>query len=208
MRVSLAGPEPAIAAVRAVLDDERDLIVVPAAEAADVALTCLSHVRRALLADAGLLADAASCRILVLGKLPTAYGMRVLMRHLDGIVLAAHVATTLVPTLYAVSAGQNVYPREFVGALSHPTLSTREKQVLGLVVLNASNAEIAQQLWVTESAVKNTLTSAFAKLGVRSRASAADLILDPDSGLGLGILRITPETDGSERLERVEAEPR
>ena len=46
---------------------------------------------------------------------------------------------------------------------------------------------------VTESNVKSHLTSAFSKLGVSSRNAAAELILDHESGLGPGILRISPE---------------
>jgi len=60
-------------------------------------------------------------------------------------------------------------------------------------VLHLSNAEIARNLYLSESNVKNHLSSAFAKLGVSSRNEAAELILDRDSGLGPGILRITPE---------------
>ncbi|MGZ4330333.1 MAG: hypothetical protein ACXVXL_20250 [Solirubrobacteraceae bacterium] len=44
-----------------------------------------------------------------------------------------------------------------------------------------------------ESNVKSHLTSAFGKLGVSSRNAAAELILDHESGLGPGILRISPE---------------
>jgi DNA-binding NarL/FixJ family response regulator len=62
-----------------------------------------------------------------------------------------------------------------------------------MVVLDFSNAEIARKLVVTESNVKSHLTSAFSKLGVSSRSAAAELILDQESGLGPGILRISPE---------------
>jgi DNA-binding CsgD family transcriptional regulator len=62
-----------------------------------------------------------------------------------------------------------------------------------MVVLGLTNAEIAQKLFVTEASVKAHLTSAFAKLGVRSREAAAALILDPDAGYGPGILRITSD---------------
>ena len=62
-----------------------------------------------------------------------------------------------------------------------------------MVVLDFSNAEIAAKLYVSESSVKGHLTSAFTKLGVTSRSAAAELILDSESGLGPGILRISPE---------------
>ena len=59
-----------------------------------------------------------------------------------------------------------------------------------MVVLDFSNAE---KLVVTESNFKSHLTSAFSKLGVSSRNACAELILDHESGLGPGILRIPQE---------------
>lgn len=59
-----------------------------------------------------------------------------------------------------------------------------------MVVLSFTNGEIAQKLYVSESTVKSHLSSAFAKLGVRSRSAAAEAILDPVNGLGTGILAI------------------
>jgi DNA-binding NarL/FixJ family response regulator len=56
-----------------------------------------------------------------------------------------------------------------------------------------SNAEIARQLFVTEATVKSHLSSAFSKLGVRSRAEATARILDPEHGLGTGILSISDD---------------
>ena len=74
-----------------------------------------------------------------------------------------------------------------------PALSSREKQILGLVVMGFSNGQIAQQLFLAESTVKSHLSSAFGKLGVRSRNEAASLIIDPERGLGMGILSIVRE---------------
>ena len=72
-----------------------------------------------------------------------------------------------------------------------PVLSSREKQILGLVVMGFMNGQIAEQLFLAESTVKSHLSSAFNKLGVRSRSEAAALILDPQGSLGTGILAIT-----------------
>ena len=52
---------------------------------------------------------------------------------------------------------------------------------------------IAAKLYVADSTVKSHLTSAFSKLGVRSRNEATAMILDLDSGLGAGILAISEE---------------
>jgi hypothetical protein len=54
--------------------------------------------------------------------------------------------------------------------------------VLGQVAAGLTNSEIAESLFLSESTVKSHLSSAFAKLGVRSRKEAAALVLDPDQG--------------------------
>ncbi len=109
----------------------------------------------------------------------------------DGLVLEAALESSLGPAIMAVSSGQLVLPRAGRAHIAGPVLSTREKQVLALVVLGLANAEIAQKLHVAETTVKSHLSSAFRKLGVRSRSQASARILDPRDGLGLGILSIT-----------------
>jgi|GEM_PF-2153621 len=131
--------------------------------------------------------------VAVLCEQPAARGARVLNARLEGAVLLGRLDSTLCPTLEAVAVGQCVVPGEIREILDRPTLSPRERQILAMVVLHLSNAEIARNLYLSESNVKNHLSSAFAKLGVSSRNEAAELILDRDSGLGPGILRITPE---------------
>ena len=131
--------------------------------------------------------------VALLAALPSTRGARALAARLDGTLLAAEAQRALVPTLTAVAAGQCVVPKTIRQLVDRPPLSPRERQILAMVVLDFSNAEIARKLFVTESNVKNHLSSAFEKLGVRSRSAAAELILDHESGLGPGILRISPE---------------
>ncbi len=111
-----------------------------------------------------------------------------------GVVDERELPSRLAATLSAIACGQLCIPREFESQAERPHLSMREKQVLGMVVLGFANLEIAHRLFVTESTVKSHLNSAFRKLGVRSRVQATNLILDPTSGLGTGILTI-PTTD-------------
>jgi DNA-binding NarL/FixJ family response regulator len=136
--------------------------------------------------------------VAILSELPSTRGARAVAARVEGSVLADDLEHALLPTLVAVEAGQCVVPRSVRQLVDRPPLSPRERQVLAMVVLDCSNAEIAEKLVVTESNVKNHLTSAFNKLGVSSRSEATELILDPESGLGLGILRITPEDGGDE----------
>lgn len=107
-----------------------------------------------------------------------------------GIVLREHMAQTLLPAVTAVASGQVCLPSQGAIATSRPVLSIREKQVLGLVAMGLMNGEIARRLFLSESTIKSHLSSAFAKLGVRSRHQAVELLLNPASGLGLGILAL------------------
>jgi DNA-binding NarL/FixJ family response regulator len=111
-------------------------------------------------------------------------------RGVRGIVAASQISVALGASIDAVRAGQIVIPASAAGN-SRPALTVREKQVLGMVVLGFGNAEIAQKLFVAETTVKSHLSSAFGKLGVRSRREATDAILDPVNGLGTGILAIS-----------------
>jgi DNA-binding NarL/FixJ family response regulator len=111
----------------------------------------------------------------------------------NGIVLEEHLSATLGACIEAVRAGQVCVPRRHAPQIEPATLSAREKQILGLVVMGYMNSEIADQLFVAESTVKSHLSSAFSKLGVRSRNEAVDLIVDPERGLGMGILALGGE---------------
>jgi DNA-binding NarL/FixJ family response regulator len=112
-------------------------------------------------------------------------------KGVDGLVWETRMEDTLALTVRAVHADQLVIPRDVRRRVQPPQLTTREKQTLSLVLMDLSNKEIADKLYVSESTVKSHLNSAFRKLGVHSRAEAARLIADPDEGLGTGILAIT-----------------
>jgi DNA-binding NarL/FixJ family response regulator len=110
-----------------------------------------------------------------------------------GIVFDRDGDDALSACLAAVRAGQTCVPREHARQIDPPALSTREKQILGLLVMGYMNSQIAERLYLAESTVKSHLSSAFGKLGVRSRNQAVDLILDPERGLGMGILGLLGE---------------
>jgi DNA-binding NarL/FixJ family response regulator len=117
----------------------------------------------------------------------------VLAAGVAGVVLESEVSFALGPCLQAALAGQICVPRQHTAQIEPPALSTREKQILGLVVMGYMNSQIAEQLFVAESTVKSHLSSAFGKLGVRSRNEAVDLILNSERGLGMGILALGGE---------------
>ena len=101
------------------------------------------------------------------------------------------------PTIRAVAVGQVVIPVERRSALGQRALSARERQVMSMVVLGFTNLEVANKLHVTETTVKSHLSSAYRKLGVRSRHEATALILS-NKQLGVGILTLTGEPRQSE----------
>ena len=99
----------------------------------------------------------------------------------------------ILPCLQAAISGQLCAPLQLGSQVAPPALSAREKQILGLVVMGYMNCQIAERLFLAESTVKSHLSSAFGKLGVRSRNEAASLILDPEHGRGMGILTISDQ---------------
>ncbi len=139
---------------------------------------------------------------------------RALRAGADGLVLKSNVERALAPTVRAVLAGQLVMPRRHRHHLEKRALSYREQQVLSLVVRGATNRQAADALIVSESTVKGHLASAFAKLGVRSRAEAAAVLLDAEAEPGQALQpsagapgRCPPDTpldDGPEQFPRNE----
>ncbi|MBM6589491.1 response regulator transcription factor [Brevibacterium sp. RIT 803] len=76
------------------------------------------------------------------------------------------------------SRGETYLPPEIsskvIAALRNPgpKLTRRERDVVKLLATGASNAQIAQELFVTEATVKSHLVNVFTKLGVDSRSRA------------------------------------
>jgi DNA-binding NarL/FixJ family response regulator len=118
---------------------------------------------------------------------------RALELGVDGVVLTDELDEALAAVVAVVCAGQVSVPRDQRGEVRAEALTTRERQVLALVIAGLTNAQIAGKLFLAESTVKSHLSSAFGKLGVSSRNEAATLILDPERGRGLGIRTLRPE---------------
>ncbi len=110
---------------------------------------------------------------------------RALDSGIDGLVFADELEAALRPTVAAALAGQIAVPRNLQPSVRKPALSAKERQVLGLLVRGCTNGEISAQLFLAESTVKSHLSSAYSKLGVRSRSEAVSLLLDPKHPLGV-----------------------
>lgn len=105
----------------------------------------------------------------------------------DGVVLEQRIDSALAPVVESVRNGQTSVPSARRTEIEIEVLTQREREVLALVAQGMSNAELAAELYLTESTVKSHLSSAFGKLNVSSRHEAAKLILDPERGPSLGI---------------------
>jgi two-component system response regulator DesR len=140
--------------------------------------------------------------VLLLQEATPAEARQLLVDDVPGLVLASQAEIALSVAVRAAFAGQICYPAELMPTQLRTALSNREKQILGMVVMGFSNPEIAAKLHLSESTVKSHLYSAFGTIGVRTRKDAVALILDPSSGFGAGILRITDTEQGADEGTR------
>lgn len=83
-------------------------------------------------------------------------------------IRAVHSGAYCIPPAVAARLAQR---------MPHPDLSSRELEVLKLIVEGMSNKEIASALSVTESTIKNHVNSILNKLNVRDRTQAATTAL-------------------------------
>jgi DNA-binding NarL/FixJ family response regulator len=120
---------------------------------------------------------------------------RLLDGGIDGLVFADQIEEALGPTVAAVLAGQMVVPRDMRDAVDRPSLSTRERQILAMLVTGLTNQEIGARMFLAESTVKSHLSSAYNKLGVRSRSEAVTVIMDRPDSLGTGIAAVAPPVE-------------
>lgn len=124
----------------------------------------------------------------------------------DALVFEPEIETTLAVTALAVASGQSVVPRKLRASVEKPAFSHRERQVLALVSEGLTNSEIAERLLLAQSTVKSHLSSAFTKLGIRSRKEVTALLLDPEQAQSVGLIGLTtPEANGSSAIRRPEA---
>jgi DNA-binding NarL/FixJ family response regulator len=109
----------------------------------------------------------------------------------DAFVLEDEIETTLAIAVLAVATGQSVVPRKVRESVERPAFSHRERQVLALVTEGLTNNEIAERLVLSQSTVKSHLSTAFAKLGIRSRKEVTSLLLDPEQAQSVGLPAMT-----------------
>jgi DNA-binding NarL/FixJ family response regulator len=108
---------------------------------------------------------------------------RLLEAGADGIVVANELDAALAAAVRSAAAGQVSVPRSMRHLVSPPALTHREKEIVSLVIQGLTNGQIAARLFLAESTVKTHLSSAFRRLGVKSRREAAALVLSADDDL-------------------------
>jgi DNA-binding NarL/FixJ family response regulator len=108
----------------------------------------------------------------------------------SGVLSLEEVHTTLAPAIHAVASGLVVVPVSERDTLLRAILTARETEILALVIMGLTNADIGRRLYLAESTVKYHLLSIYGKLGVRTRQEATNLVLDRRNGLA-GVLGLT-----------------
>lgn len=102
---------------------------------------------------------------------------RAIQAGASGYLLKGLTSAELIAAIEAVQRGQSVMPpavaARFHERILRKDLSTRELEVLRLIVAGRSNKEIARDLAIGEESVKSYLKSVFQKLGVADRTQAA-----------------------------------
>jgi len=107
-----------------------------------------------------------------------------------GYILKRESITDMLAALRSVSRGEaaisRTMTRRIMAELASPgtvtnghgnvlaSLTSREKEILGEIMLGASNREIATKFFINENTVKHHVHNIFGKLGVSSRRGAAE----------------------------------
>lgn len=183
------------AGLRGLLETQSDVIVVAEAASGEAALAAFAdHAPDVTLMDlrmpgmsgaettAAIRAKFPDARILVLTTFDTEEDIfRVLDAGAAGYLLKNTETKPLMDAIRTVHAGTYRLPAELAARLAKwramPELSTREREVLELIVRGRSNKEIAAQLGVAENTVKNHVKVILGKLGVQDRTQAATTAL-------------------------------
>jgi two-component system nitrate/nitrite response regulator NarL len=136
-----------------------------------------------------------STKTLMLTVVDDEEGVRnALKRGARGYLLKGTTSSELVTTIRLVNRGQNYVSPNFAAQLfkgrdegaekperpanRFPELSSREEQVLNLMVQGLSNRLIGNELGLTEKTIKGYVTSIMEKLNVRNRVEAAMVAAD------------------------------
>jgi two-component system, NarL family, response regulator DesR len=109
------------------------------------------------------------------------YLRRALEQGVSGFVLKDAPASQLADAVRKVVAGEHVIDPSLAAAAiaaGESPLTVREEDVLRAAQSHETTADIAAALYLSEGTVRNYLSAAIQKLGVRNRTEAIDLAVD------------------------------
>jgi len=101
-----------------------------------------------------------------------------------GFVLKKSLATELIRAIQTVLAGKTHFPMSDLPPPVRPCqspldlISEREREILGLIALGYTSAEIAAKLHISDKTVETHRAHIFEKLGLQSRADLVRFALD------------------------------
>jgi DNA-binding NarL/FixJ family response regulator len=100
-----------------------------------------------------------------------------------GFVHAGMEPSQIIRALSVASKGETAVPRELLNdlvsgreAVDLSELTHRQQEILELVAEGQTNAQISQQLFLSESTIKQHLRAAYKVLGVHNRTEAVRII--------------------------------
>ena len=160
-----------------VVEHETDSI--PTADV-DIALFDTFAGRRDAIGRASEMVDHGNARFVVLYTWDASADFLASAREcgVAAVVLKSTAGAELVDALERVAGGEQLgldHVSRSPGADRTDPLSMREREVLALLALGASNAEIAAELFLSIDTVKTYVRRVFQKLGVHNRTQAAIL---------------------------------
>ncbi|OLO37042.1 DNA-binding response regulator [Alkalihalophilus pseudofirmus] len=98
----------------------------------------------------------------------------------EGYLIKSTKVSSMAQKLRTLVSGSSVLDADVLKQLTHPTeweeleqLTAREKDIAELVAQGLSNREIAEQLYISEGTVRNTLSVILEKLQLRDRTQLA-----------------------------------
>jgi DNA-binding NarL/FixJ family response regulator len=217
IRVLIADDQPLVrSGFRMIIDERPDLELIAEAEDGEQAITLASEldpdvilmdIRMPALdgveATRRLVEAGSSARILVLTTFDLdEYVYAAVNAGASGFLLKDVQPEQLVDAIRVVAAGNSLFgpaatqrllerfapPASDAATSRLDQLTDREREILKLIARGRSNAELAQQLYLSEATIKTHVSAILRKLGVRDRVQA--VIAAYEAGL------VTPEGQG------------